>query len=558
MSTASHSRFTTTQWLVCLIAAIGFLFDTYELLMTPLVGVPAIAELLQVPPNNPLVTVWTGRMLWMSALCGGVFGLLGGWLIDSFGRKRIMAASIFVYSLSPVAAALSTSLEWFVFFRCTTFIGVCVEFVAAITWLAELFPDPRRKKIVLGSTQAFASVGGLLVTAVNVWVVAHANTLPALPLPDIFNAHAAWRYTLFTGLAPAIIIAFLLPFVPESQIWRERRQAGTLKRPSFGELFAPELRRVTLVTALLSACAYAAAFGALQLTPLRIAPGLPELAEQRAGLRPLQIEATQLNTNLLAAMPAFRQATAEVPGLAELAAQRAKLRVAQRAARKADNKEQLAALGAKFSALETNLVQLTEAKPDAKQAVVEREKILKLIGDNRDLQEPFDTAVKARGNTIQLYQELGGLIGRILLAVLLLVAITHRNLLRLFLVPGLVLLPVTYLMFYHQSAEMMQWGIFFCGLMVVAQFSYFGEYLPKVFPLHLRGTGGSFATNVGGRMIGTSAAFLTTNIIAPMVGAKTTFDSVAIAAGIVGTSVFVIGLAATFFLPEPKERTDEK
>jgi len=260
----------------------------------------------------------------------------------------------------------------------------------------------------------------------------------------------------------------------------------------------------------------------------------------------------------LAAMPAFRQATAEVSGLAELAAQRAKLRIAQRAARKADNKEQLAALGAKFSVLETNLVQLTESKPDAKKAIVERERILKLLGDNRDAQEPFDTAVKARGNTIQLYQELGGLIGRILLAVLLLVAITHRSLLRLFVVPGLVLFPLTYLVLYHQSAEVMQWGILFCGLMVVAQFSYFGEYLPKVFPLHLRGTGGSFATNVGGRMIGTSAAFLTTNIIAPMVGAKTTFDSVAVAAGIVGTSVFVIALTATFFLPEPKEQTDEK
>ena len=558
MTTTPTQRFTTTQWLIIAIAAIGFLFDTYELLMTPLVGVPAIAELLQVPANNPLVTKWMGNMLWLSALCGGVFGLLGGWLIDRFGRKRIMAASIFVYSLSPVAAAFSTSLEWFIFFRCTTFIGVCVEFVAAITWLAELFPEKRRKEIVLGSTQAFASVGGLLVTGVNVWIIAHANTLPALPLPEIFNAHGAWRYLLFTGLVPAILIAFLLPFVPESQIWRERRQAGTLKRPSFGELFAPELRRVTLVTALLSACAYAAAFGALQLTPLRIAPGLPELAEQRAALRPLQLEASQINSNLLAVMPAFLQAEKDVPGLAEVAAQRAKTRIAQRAARKADNKELLATLGSKFNLLETNLVQLTEAKPDARKAVLEREKFMKLIGDNRELQEPFDTAVKARGNTIQLYQELGGLTGRILLAVLLVVAITRRNLLRLFLVPGLVLFPVTYLVLYHQSAEMMQWGILFCGLMVVAQFSYFGEYLPKVFPLHLRGTGGSFATNVGGRMVGTSAAFLTTNIIAPMVGAKTTFDSVAIAAGIVGTSVFIIALAATFFLPEPKEQPNEK
>lgn len=547
------TRLTRTQWLICLIAAIGFLFDTYELLMTPLVGVPGIAELLQVPANNPLVTKWMGNMLWLSALCGGVFGLLGGWLIDRFGRKRMMAVSIFVYSLSPVAAAMSTSLGAFIFFRCTTFIGVCVEFVAAITWLAELFPDPKQKKIVLGGTQAFASVGGLLVTGVSAWIVAHANTLPALPLPEIFNTHATWRYTLFTGLAPAILIAFLLPFVPESQIWRERRQAGTLKRPSFGDLFAPALRRTTIVTALLSACGYAAAFGALQLTPLRVAPGLTELTEQRTALRPLQAEAVQLNTNLLATMPAFIQAEKEVPGLAEVAAQRAKVRIAQRAARKAGDTNQLATLGVRFSQLETNLTQLTASKPDAKKAVVERERIMKLLGDNREAQEPFDAAIKKRGNTLQFFQETGGLVGRILLAVLLLAAITRRNLLRLFLVPGIVLFPVTYWALYHQSALAMQWGIFFCGLMVVAQFSYFGEYLPKVFPLHLRGTGGSFATNVGGRMLGTSAAFLTTNLIAPMVKTKSTFDQVAIAAGIVGTSVFVIALLLTFFLPEPRE-----
>src|SRR2546422_3149821 len=113
---------TFTAWLVLAIASIGFLFDTYELLMTPLVGVPAIAELLKLPPNHPSVTEWMGRMLWMTALCGGFFGLLGGWLIDRFGRKRIMATSIFVYALSPVAAAFSTNLLVFVTFRCTKFI----------------------------------------------------------------------------------------------------------------------------------------------------------------------------------------------------------------------------------------------------------------------------------------------------------------------------------------------------------------------------------------------------------------------------------------------------
>ena len=134
--------------------------------------------------------------------------------------------------------------------------------------------------------------------------------------------------------------------------------------------------------------------------------------------------------------------------------------------------------------------------------------------------------------------------------------IARPTLLRLFLVPGVVFVPVTYFALYHSGGQAFAWAIFACGFLVVGQFSYFGEYLPKVFPLHLRGTGGSFATNVGGRMLGTSAAFLTTNIIAPMIGAKTTFDQVAVAAGIVGTSVFVIALALTFLLPEPKEQSE--
>src|SRR5881409_339569 len=87
-------RFTTTEWLVLMVASIGFLFDTYELLLLPLIAAPAIAEILQVPANHPLVTDWVGRMLWIAALCGGVFGLLGGWLTDRLGRKTVLALSI--------------------------------------------------------------------------------------------------------------------------------------------------------------------------------------------------------------------------------------------------------------------------------------------------------------------------------------------------------------------------------------------------------------------------------------------------------------------------------
>ncbi len=557
-----------TEWLVLTVAAIGFLFDTYELLLLPLIAAPAIAEILQVPPNNPLVTEWVGRLLWLAALSGGVFGLLGGWLTDRFGRKTVLGLSIAVYSLAPVAAAFSTSLSWFIFFRCATFVGVCVEFVAAITWLAELFPEKGRKEKVLGWTQAFASVGGLLVTVVNGWIIKNAASLPALPVAEPFNAHADWRYTLLTGLLPAIPIALLLPFVPESQAWKERRRAGTLRRPSFGELFSPALRRTTLVTAALSACAYGIAFGALQLTPTRIVPGLADLKETQEILRPLQAEAAALNKQLDEVRPRFELACVEVAGLRELSGKRAKTRLAMRTntklietpdipdARKGALQSTLNELTNRLASLDAELGQLTGEKPDAKKALVDREKLFGQLAGNREKQSVPDAKVKTRGKDVQFWQEMGGLLGRIALAVLLTVAISKGVLLRIFQIPGLIVLPLTYGWLFQNEPALFQWGVAVAGFLTVAQFSYFGEYLPRVFPLHLRGTGGSFATNVGGRMLGTSAAFVTTSFVAPMLGGQGPMQ-VAMAAAIVGTAMFILGLGLSFLLPEPKEHSAE-
>lgn len=560
--------FTRTEWLVLTVAAIGFLFDTYELLLLPLIAAPAIAEILQVPPNNPLVTDWVGRLLWLAALSGGVFGLIGGWLTDRLGRKTVLAISIAIYSLSPVAAAFSTDLGWFIFFRCATFVGVCVEFVAAITWLAELFPDKGRKEKVLGWTQAFASVGGLLVTVVNGWILRNAADLPALPLPEPFNGHADWRYTLITGLLPAIPIALLLPFVPESKAWQEKRRAGTLRRPSFAALFSPELRRTTLVTAALSACAYGVAFGALQLTPTRIVPGLPTLAEQQKILRPLQQEAMSLNRALTETNgPLFAKATTDVPGLKELADQRGRLRQAMRATARVANDssaapEARAAAGVKLTSITNQLAQMeeeldlmTDSDPEARKAVMERERILAQLGANRARQEGPDTIVKTLGKDVQFWQEIGGLMGRIALALLLAVAISKGALLRLFQVPGLIVIPITYFWLFREYPALFQWGVAVAGFLTVAQFSYFGEYLPKVFPMHLRATGGSFATNVGGRMLGTSAAFLTTNIVAKKLLGGSGPADVATAAAIVGTAMFLFGFILSFLLPEPKQQS---
>ena len=433
-------KFTRTQWLICIVASIGFAFDIYELLMLPLVVRPALQELAGVSPGTPEFERWVGLLFFVPALTGGLVGLWGGYLTDRWGRRRVLVGSILLYAFSAMAAGFATSVEMLLFLRCTTFIGVCVEFVAAVAWLAELFPDPKRREAVLGFTQAFSSFGGLLVTAAN-WLALQYGHL----LPTIHGGHEAWRYTLISGVIPALPLILIRPFLPESPEWEKKKEAGTLQRPSIRELFSPQYRRTTIVTTLMFACSYGAAFGALQQTP-RIVPTLAEVREMTAG------------------------------------------------------------------------------KPIPQKKKLEQE-----------------TAAH-----INFYQEIGGLAGRVLFAACAIWIVGRRRLMRLFQLPGLILIPLVYFFPARDNLELLKAGIFVAGLLTIAQFSFWGNYLPLVYPVHLRGTGESFAANIGGRILGTSAA-LVTAFLTPLMPDQ----SVALAAGCVALTTYLIGSIACFWLPEP-------
>lgn len=435
----SH-RLTPVQWVICAMAALGFAFDIYALLVLPLIVRPALMDLAKVKPGTPEFNYWVGLLFYIPAVAGGIFGLLGGYLTDRLGRRRILVWSILLYAFSALASGYATSVTMLLILRCTTFIGVSVEFVAAVAWLAELFPDSKQRESVLGYTQAFSSIGGLMISGAYYLAVTHGGSLPA-----IYGAHEAWRYTLISGVIPAIPLMIIRPFLPESPVWQEKKLAGTLKRPSFAELFRPEYRQITLVTALMFACSYGAAFGAIQHIP-RIVPGLPQV------------------------------------------------------------------------------VHLARA---AQEQVVSK---------------------------VQFLQETGGLVGRFLLACLAVRIVSRRRLLRVFQLPGLFLVPFVFFYPAVHDLGMVEVGIFLAGLLTVAQFSFWGNYLPRMYPTHLRGTGESFAANIGGRMIGTSAALVTTQLANVMPGA-TAFTKLAYSASAVALLAYAVGFVSSFWLPEPQHET---
>jgi hypothetical protein len=147
---------------------------------------------------------------------------------------------------------------------------------------------------------------------------------------------------------------------------------------------------------------------------------------------------------------------------------------------------------------------------------------------------------------------MGGLVGRFLLAFLAVRILSRQRLMRVYLIPGLLLIPLVFFFPATTNLSMLQWGMFIAGVFTVGQLSFWGNYLPRVYPTHLRGTGESFAANIGGRMIGASAPLLTTQIVASIsAGAPAT--KLAYAAGTVAAVVYGLNLILSFFLTEPQK-----
>lgn len=502
-------RLTSTQWLICVIAAIGFAFDTYELLMLPLVLRPALRELANITPGTKEFAYWSGLLFYVPALCGGVFGLMGGYLTDKLGRRRVLTWSILLYAFSAFAAGFSTTLPMLLFFRTTTFIGVCVEFVAAIAWLAELFDNHDQREKVLGYTQAFSSIGGLLVAFASGLIAEYSKSLPEIAMPgflsflggSIGDSHGVWRYTLMSGLIPAVPLIVIRPFLPESPKWEAKKKAGTLRRPSISELFSPELRRTTIITTLMVACSYGVAFGAIQQLP-QIVPGIAVVKKE-------------ISEKVAAAK--------------------------EEVLKKVENKEEAA----------------DKIKSAAGRAA--GEVTTKKVADY----------TKA--------QELGGLVGRTVLAAFVLFFASRRALLRSFVIPGLILTPLIFIAF--AKGEEQTWysadiswipgfhgfhlsllglGIFLAGFFTVAQFSFWGNYLPHAYPVHLRGTGESFAANIGGRMIGTPFAGITQTVaLMSFVPGETPEAKTAYTAAAVAALLFFTNFILSFMLPEAGAKEDQ-
>src|SRR5262249_30747725 len=117
---SGQRRFGTVEWLIVGTSSLGFTFAIFHLLILPPIVGPTLEELLGVQRGSATYNNWVGLLFFVPAIVGGLFGLLGGYMTDRFGRRRVLVWTVILYQTSACLAAFSTNVWTLLILRCTT------------------------------------------------------------------------------------------------------------------------------------------------------------------------------------------------------------------------------------------------------------------------------------------------------------------------------------------------------------------------------------------------------------------------------------------------------
>jgi MFS family permease len=234
---------TRYQWMVFLIAWLGWSLDNTDFNLFALVLRPAVTELLggtataaDIGRVGGILSM-TGLLGW--ALGGFAFGIVG----DYAGRVRTLMLSVALVAVCTALQGFTHSTLTFGVCRFLTGVGTGAEVVLGIPLVAEAFADVHRAK-VLGVMMTGGGFGSLIGGQLYAFVGPYG-----------------WRYVMFAGVLPALILVLLRRGLEEPehfQAVRDRRQAIRAQREQSAadrdymrfapaQLFQPGLRYSTFI-----------------------------------------------------------------------------------------------------------------------------------------------------------------------------------------------------------------------------------------------------------------------------------------------------------------------
>ena len=239
---------TRYQWIVLLVAWLGWVFDSMDASIYALVLHPSLEDLLQStgPDAASTETIgWYGGLIFSVFLIGwAIGGVLFGMLADRYGRTKTLMATILVYATFTGMAALSQEWWHLAIYRFLTALGIGGEWAAGAAIVAETWPEEKRAKAA-GILQSAWAVGFFLAAVLNLLLRGYS-----------------WRALFLVGILPAFAALLVRIWVKEPERWTQAHaqelKDGTTPVMTLPALFRGNLARVTWVG---TGLAFVAVFG---------------------------------------------------------------------------------------------------------------------------------------------------------------------------------------------------------------------------------------------------------------------------------------------------------
>ena len=241
-------------WIVLIISALGWMFDTMDQNLYNLVRAPSLNYLLRPLHTDASGAVDTVALAadakqkggWITAIFlvgwsvgGFVFGILG----DRLGRTRTMIITILIYAIFTGLSGLAPNWQIYALFRFLTALGVGGEWAAGAALVAETFP-PRSRPMALGFLQALSAVGNMMAAVITLVITITLGSL---------EHH--WQIAYFIGAAPALLVLWIRSSVREPEQWHQAKERASFGKEmgNMSELFThPVLRRNTIAATLMA------------------------------------------------------------------------------------------------------------------------------------------------------------------------------------------------------------------------------------------------------------------------------------------------------------------
>ena len=205
--TAGHwyDGVTRYQWLVLVIASLGWIFDVFEGQLFAVYKTPLLMDLIKVDDPKELATLvdWFGNIGLASFLVGGaVGGLFFGVLADRIGRRQTMVWSILTYSIFSGMHYFAMSPWHIIALRFLVAMGVAGEWAIAASLVAEVFPKKARA-VAGGIFHSSSVIGAVLASVVGM----------------VLSKTSDWRWAFLMGVLPALLVVWVLVSLKESEKW---------------------------------------------------------------------------------------------------------------------------------------------------------------------------------------------------------------------------------------------------------------------------------------------------------------------------------------------------